>query len=368
MARCTIWSAPPPSVRSRAMRSSNAIRRSPTAPASPASTPPSPARLTPGRQTPITVDYDSSLVGRFTEQNAISFTRDNGAWRVAWTPSLIFNGLGTDGCVDVDVQPVRRGTIFDRNGEPLAYDGTVERVGVVPEQIPASDHDRVLKALSDLTGSPVDTLEKQIDAADPTWFVQIKDFPASRGQELLNVISGLPGVSVHSATARVYPPAPKRRTSPATSRRRRPRIGGQSRSGAGATDWAIRSRSGRRRSPVGQAGGAPDRRRLRIAGGARDDRRPTGRAVERHHADDRPRLASRHRRRLAGAGQRQGARSCSIRATAPCWRWRVCRPTTRTVSSSASTRRIAPSSTAKRCGRCSTARRRRLIRPARSSR
>ncbi|HEU5431956.1 MAG TPA: penicillin-binding transpeptidase domain-containing protein, partial [Thermomicrobiales bacterium] len=161
--------------------------------------------LTPGRQMPIAVDYDSSLVGRFSEQNAIPFTRDDGAWRVAWTPSLIFAGLGPDGCVDVDVQPVRRGTIFDRNGEPLAYDGTVERVGVVPEQIPASDHDRVLKALSDLTGSPVDTLDKQIAAADPTWFVQIKDFPATRGQELLNVISGLPGVSVHSATARVYP-------------------------------------------------------------------------------------------------------------------------------------------------------------------
>ena len=161
--------------------------------------------LTPGRSVPYTVDFDSSLVGRFSQSGEVPLMRENGQWRVAWTPSLIFRELGSDGCVDVDSDPVPRGTIFDREGNPLAYDGEVQRVGVVPGQIPASEKKRVLAALAKLTGESAAALQKQFDAADPGWFVRVKDFPSERGPELLNVISGLPGVSVHRATARVYP-------------------------------------------------------------------------------------------------------------------------------------------------------------------
>lgn len=158
-----------------------------------------------GRRAPVSVTFDSGVAGAFTEENAIPLVREERGWRVAWTPSLIFAGLGSDGCVDVDQLPAGRGKILDRNGEPLAYDGTVQRVGIVPGQVPPEQYDAIMTQLGDLTDMDVEDIEERFANADPDWFVPIKDFPDSERDRLLDVISQLPGISVKSATERVYP-------------------------------------------------------------------------------------------------------------------------------------------------------------------
>jgi penicillin-binding protein 2 len=167
------------------------------------------ARITgsPGnsRRAPITVTFESGIVGSFQEENTIPLVQEAEGWRVAWTPSAIFRELGSDGCVDVDLQPAGRGKIVDRNGEPLAYDGLVERVGVVPGQIPAEQEAAILQELSNLTGMSVDAIQQRYAEAEPSWFVPIKDFPEDERDRLLDIISRLPGVSLKSETARVYP-------------------------------------------------------------------------------------------------------------------------------------------------------------------
>src|SRR5215204_7494749 len=121
---------------------------------------------------PFRVTFESGIAGKFSEENTLTLVHDQDGWRVAWTPSTIFTELVTDGCVDVDRLPSQRGKVLDRNGEPLAYDGQVERVGIVPGLIPAEDEERVLREES---------------------------------ERLLDVISRLPGVSVKAEIARVYP-------------------------------------------------------------------------------------------------------------------------------------------------------------------
>jgi penicillin-binding protein 2 len=158
-----------------------------------------------GRRVPITVAFDSSIVGTFSEENSLPLVHEDDGWHVAWTPSVIFSELGSDGCVDVDTLPAGRGKILDRNGEPLAYDGTVERVGVVPGQIPPEQEASILTELGNLTGMTVDAIRQRYAGADPSWFVPIKDFPEDQRDSLLDTISRLPGVSVKSETARVYP-------------------------------------------------------------------------------------------------------------------------------------------------------------------
>jgi penicillin-binding protein 2 len=157
------------------------------------------------RRVPISVTFDSAVVGRFSEENTIPLVREDIGWRVAWTPSLIFRDLGTDGCVDVDRLPAGRGKILDRRGEPLAYDGVVERIGVVPGQIPPDQAGAILSDLSDLTGMTEDAIQQRYASADPSWFVPIKDFPKDEAGRLLDVVSRMPGVSLKSETARVYP-------------------------------------------------------------------------------------------------------------------------------------------------------------------
>ena len=154
---------------------------------------------------PIRVTFDSGIVGTFSEENTLPLVHEEDGWRVAWTPSAIFSALGTDGCVDVDRLPAGRGKILDRNGEPLAYDGTVERVGVVPGQIPPEQESSILGELSNLTGMTAAAIKERYAKSDPSWFVPIKDFPEQERDQLLDIISRLPGVSLKSETARVYP-------------------------------------------------------------------------------------------------------------------------------------------------------------------
>src|SRR5437868_2995311 len=48
---------------------------------------------------PIKVDFTSDKVGAISEANTLQLRNENGAWKVDWTPSLIFKDLGT-GCIN----------------------------------------------------------------------------------------------------------------------------------------------------------------------------------------------------------------------------------------------------------------------------
>ena len=82
-------------------------------------------------QVPVKVEFTSSKVGSINEENSVQLAKEGDDWKVAWTPSLIFNKLG-DGCVDFTAEAIRRGSILDRNGKPLAKDGTISVVGIIP--------------------------------------------------------------------------------------------------------------------------------------------------------------------------------------------------------------------------------------------
>ncbi|MBA3413790.1 MAG: hypothetical protein H0U10_01005, partial [Chloroflexia bacterium] len=154
---------------------------------------------------PLAVRFESSLVGAFDETIALPLVREDAGWRVDWTPATIFAELGQEGCVDIGALPTKRGSILDRDGAPLAFDGTVQRVGVVPGQFEPGDESRVVRELAALADMSEAAIRARYAEADPSWFVAIKDFPETRTEELLNVISGLPGVSVQPAAARIYP-------------------------------------------------------------------------------------------------------------------------------------------------------------------
>src|SRR5680860_902288 len=81
--------------------------------------------MTPDGRLPYTITYDSSLIGEFTQKNAMTLVPDGDEWRVAWSPSLIFSEIGDTGCVDWQGEPLRRGRILDRDGEVLAEDAEV---------------------------------------------------------------------------------------------------------------------------------------------------------------------------------------------------------------------------------------------------
>lgn len=152
---------------------------------------------------PFHVTYKLNVLGNVDEDNVLPLTVDNGTWKVAWTPGLIFKDLTTDRIVRYDPVLPTRGNILDRNGNILADQGKILTVGVVPGEI--KDEKALLTALSDYLKVPQDQIKKDYAGAQPDWFVPIKDLPltdkAAAQQKLGNVL----GVSLQERERRVYP-------------------------------------------------------------------------------------------------------------------------------------------------------------------
>jgi penicillin-binding protein 2 len=151
---------------------------------------------------PIKLSYKTGTVGDFSQTNTIHLVREGPEWHVDWSPSLIFTQLG-DGCVDFMVQTVRRGSILDRNGNPLAYDGTASVIGVIPGQF--QNEDAELKALSKIVGIDTKDIKSMYADADPGWFVPIKSYANQVDDATKTKLSAIPGAALRSQTMRIYP-------------------------------------------------------------------------------------------------------------------------------------------------------------------
>ncbi|MGN6673790.1 MAG: penicillin-binding protein 2 [Thermomicrobiales bacterium] len=151
---------------------------------------------------PVHVEMQSSLVGPITDDNTIPMRQDNGAWRVGWTPSLIFKDLG-DGLIRYQPDIPQRGRILDRKGRVLAQEGLVDQIGVVPGQI--QNEPQFLDTLSKALGVPSDVIKAKYAKAQPDWFVPVKVLPDPLPADLDHTLKTLPGIAVRKVQDRVYP-------------------------------------------------------------------------------------------------------------------------------------------------------------------
>jgi penicillin-binding protein 2 len=150
----------------------------------------------------IDVEMESSLVGRIAQQNTITAIEEDAGWRVAWTPSLIFAGLD-DGCVQFFSSSTGRGSILDRDGEPLAQDGIVNTVGIVPGQL--ENETQTVAVLARLLDMKTSDIRDRYEEGNPEWFWPITDLPDPLDTDTLNAISNMSGVAVREKAARIYP-------------------------------------------------------------------------------------------------------------------------------------------------------------------
>ena len=151
---------------------------------------------------PVRVEFESSRIGEFTDDLQLSVVEEDGKFRIDWSPNLIFSELG-DGLVRWTSEIPQRGRILDRKGRPLAHQGLISRVGVIPGQV--TNEAQMLSELSALIGMPEDQIKRRYEGGDPTWFMPVKDFPDDVGEEFINRIAEIEGAVLQKWPARVYP-------------------------------------------------------------------------------------------------------------------------------------------------------------------
>lgn len=154
---------------------------------------------------PFTATTKTNVVGDITENNVLPLVKEQNVWRVQWEPTLIFKDLeGTNRLGVPAVYPGARGTILDRKGRPLALDGEIAQIGVIPGRIENEPQllDRVGSALGVGKQFVKDTYK---DTPNPAWFVPIRTLTKERAASLEKQLGDIPGLTFQATAGRVYP-------------------------------------------------------------------------------------------------------------------------------------------------------------------
>ena len=153
------------------------------------------------------VSYSEEMVtsaGTISFDNTAYLVKEDKTYKIEWSSSLIFPALQRDYKVRVETLSGKRGSILDRNGNPLAYDGTISQVGIVPGKLGDNKEENIRK-ISELTGVSVETINNYLSASyvkDDT-FVPIRKV-AKDDTELKEQLLQIPGILINDAQGRVY--------------------------------------------------------------------------------------------------------------------------------------------------------------------
>lgn len=116
---------------------------------------------------PVEFEHEATLVREETEESE--------DWFVQWDTTHIFPQLKADQELKVSSSEPVRGQIFDVNGEPLAQNGFVNEVGIVPGKLGES-RDQTIQELATILEASVEEINKALSQkwVGPETYVPIK--------------------------------------------------------------------------------------------------------------------------------------------------------------------------------------------------
>lgn len=174
-------------------------------------------------EVPFKVTFKTEFFGDIPESNALPLVRENVVvpaateggepsqheeWRVLWKPSLYFSQLDDKSLVNFFPRAPKRGTIYDRNGEPLAIDADLPVVGFVVDYL--TDREAAIAALADglgATDAEIRTIFDQADQQPSYYFTPVRTLPYTATDADVQKFRDMVdlGVVVREETQRYYP-------------------------------------------------------------------------------------------------------------------------------------------------------------------
>ncbi len=143
-----------------------------------------------------------TAAGEVEFDNNVYITKD---YKINWSSSFIFPQLGEKEKVRISTIKANRGEILDRNDKPLATNGNILSVGIVPGKL-GDNKDTNISKIAELTGVTEDYINKQLSASwvKEDTFVPIKKI-AESNTTLKEALLQIPGILINKEDGRVYP-------------------------------------------------------------------------------------------------------------------------------------------------------------------
>jgi penicillin-binding protein 3 len=129
---------------------------------------------------------------------------DSESWKVEWNPSHIFPQMEEGDRVSASTIAPKRGAILDREGNPLAFNGTAYEVTIVPEELP-EDPSETIKPLAKIIGMTPEEIQGKLDQpwVKPNYGVPIKKMETNN--PAVHDAVALKGVKSLKQETRIYP-------------------------------------------------------------------------------------------------------------------------------------------------------------------
>ncbi len=156
-----------------------------------------------------TISYTTKMNmrgGQIEFNNTASLTKnENKQYIINWSSNLIFPELNNNYKVRVSSTDSKRGSLLDRNGTPIAKQGTISRVGIVPGKLGENKEENI-KKIAQLLNISTDTINSFLSSSwvEDDSFVPIKNIPYD-SEELKEQLLQISGIMIDSKTDRVYP-------------------------------------------------------------------------------------------------------------------------------------------------------------------
>ncbi len=159
----------------------------------------------PGAAT-FAVRLATAYFGDIEYTTTVNLTQTAGGWAVDWQPSAVNPEMVDGREFKSTIQRPIRGSILDRNGEPLAVTKDLRTLGLNRSLI--REPDLLKKSLIEFGFS-----ESQVDAAlknasGPSQRVRVGPVPDAKAEAALSTLRSIPGVVLYFESQRVHPLGP----------------------------------------------------------------------------------------------------------------------------------------------------------------
>lgn len=131
--------------------------------------------------------------------------KEDKEYKVKWDESLIFPQMTKDDKVRVDTVPSKRGSILDKDGNPLAQDGLLNTIGIYPAKFNLSNIDTKITEIANILDISEENIKTKLEQnTNPEHFVPLVDILPSDSKVSKLSNREDEGILIYEKIGRVY--------------------------------------------------------------------------------------------------------------------------------------------------------------------
>jgi penicillin-binding protein 3 len=131
--------------------------------------------------------------------------KEDKEYKIKWDESLIFPQMTKDDKVRVNTAPSKRGSILDKDGNPLAQDGLLNTIGIYPAKFNLANVDTKITEIANILDISEENIKAKLEQnTNPEHFVPLVDILPSDSKASKLSTRVEEGILIYEKVGRVY--------------------------------------------------------------------------------------------------------------------------------------------------------------------